>query len=457
MLGEDYDFEQTNHSVRPEQNSDLATQTDRDKLEKDQKDNPTLTDLWQQANGTENCEYTVISGILHKQTRDQNKQPYMQIVLSINRRQEVIRLAHSTPMAGHMGYKHTKYKIMKNFFWPGMGKEIQNACQSCERCQKTAKKSSYVAPMQKTPTITEPFHKVALDVVGPLPLTRRKNQYILTYMDLASRYPDAEPLRTTTSKEVAEALLRIFSHLSIPLEILTDRGTNFVSGFMKEVYNFLGIRHVKTSPYRPQSNGNLERFHNTLMQMVRKSLTNKRDWDVYLPYFLFACREAPSSVTGYSPFELLYGRHAHRPLDILRQQWLPTKKTSRNTSEWILDLREILSEMRDTAIANQEEAKDYYKQRHDAKARDRYYPNGTKVLVFSPVVTGKCVEKLSDRWHGPYTILGKITPVTYLVDMPDRTKHQRTVHVEAIKPWVGPTLPIQNSRQSHLRYPRLPK
>ena len=90
------------------------------------------------------------------------------------------------------------------------------------------KKSNYVAPMQKTPTITEPFHKVALDVVGQLPLTKRKNQYILTCLDLASRYPDAEPLRTTTSKEVAEALLRIFSHLLNPLEILTDRGTNFV-------------------------------------------------------------------------------------------------------------------------------------------------------------------------------------------------------------------------------------
>ena len=101
----------------------------------------------------------------------------------------------------------------------------------------------------------------------------------------------------------------------------------------------------------------------------------------------------------------------------------------------------MLSEMRDTAI---EEAKDYYKQRYDAKAKDRYYPNGTKVLVFSPVVTGKHVEKLNDRWQGPYTILGKITPAKYLVDMPDRTKQHRTVHVEVIKPWVEPTLPIHH-------------
>ena len=61
--------------------------------------------------------------------------------------------------------------------------------------------------------------------------------------------------------------------------------------------------------------------------------------------------------------------------------------------------------------------------------------NGTNVLVFSPV---------DDRWQGPYTILGKIAPVTYLVDKPDRTKRHRTVYVEAIKPWVEPMLPIHH-------------
>ena len=136
---------------------------------------------------------------------------------------------------------------------------------------------------------------------------------------------------------------------------------------------------------------------------------------------------------------LLYGKHAHGPLDILRQQWLPTKKTPRNTSEWILNLREMLSEIRDTAIANQEEAKNLYNQRHD---KDRYYPNGTKVLVFSPIFTGKRVEKLNDRWQGLYTILGKIRDIPSR--LPDRTKRHRTVHVMAIKHWVEPTLPIDH-------------
>ena len=183
-----------------------------------------------------------------------------------------------------------------------------------ENCQEV----NTTAPMQITQTFTELFHHEALDIVGPLPLTPRKHLFILTYSDLASRYPDAEPLKTTTSKAVAEARLKIMPRLSVPNEILTDHGPNFVSYFMAEVYKFLGIRHLKTAPYRPQSNGCLQHFHHTLMQMVRKIVEKQMDWDPYLPLFLFACRDAPSSATGYSPSELLYGKQQmHGPLDVL--------------------------------------------------------------------------------------------------------------------------------------------
>lgn len=91
--------------------------------------------------------------------------------------------------------------------------------------------------------------------------------------------------------------------------------------------------------------------------MIRKSIDDKHDWDVYLPYFLFACWEAPSSMTGYSPFELLFGKHVHGPLDVLRQQWVPTAKTPRDASEWLQHLHEILTSMRDVAEVNQSKAK----------------------------------------------------------------------------------------------------
>ena len=167
-----------------------------------------------------------------------------------------------------------------------MAKDIKQACQSCEQCQKTAKQSPSVAPMQTTPTFTEPNHRVALDVVGSLPITKRKNRFILTYIDLSTRYPDAYPLKITTSAAIADALTHIFSHRSLPLEVLTDNGTNFVSLFIEHVFKVMGIKHIKTFPYCPQTNGVLERFHHTLMQMVQKCTELQEDWDENLHIFV---------------------------------------------------------------------------------------------------------------------------------------------------------------------------
>ena len=117
-------------------------------------------------------------------------------------------------MAGHVGSARTKFKILKSFFWPGIGRDVTSYCAACERCQKTAKTTHSRAPLVKTQVnINRPFEKVAMDIVGPLPLTKNKNRYILTYGDLGSRYPDAVPLKTTTAKVVAQELVNIM-HVS---------------------------------------------------------------------------------------------------------------------------------------------------------------------------------------------------------------------------------------------------
>ena len=129
----------------------------------------------------------------------------------------------------------------------------------------------------------------------------------------------------------------------MPLEILITTS----------IFKALGIDHVKTSPYHPQTNGVLECFHYTLMQMVRKCSDLQNDWDENIHLFLFACREAKSSATGFSPFELTYGKYAHRPFDILRYTWIPTTKKAKDAADWILEFRKVLSEMRTIAVANQ--------------------------------------------------------------------------------------------------------
>ena len=133
-------------------------------------------------------------------------------------------------------------KVSKNFFWPGMGADIRDYCRSCDVCQrKSSKDRIKPVPLQPLPVVTEPFSRVAVDLVGPLsPLSSEGHRYILTLIDFATGYPEAIPLKDVDS--VAEALLTIFSRVGIPQEIVSDRGTQFTSHLMAELHKLLGVK-----------------------------------------------------------------------------------------------------------------------------------------------------------------------------------------------------------------------
>ncbi len=106
----------------------------------------------------------------------------------------------------------------------------------------------------------------------------------------------------------------------IPKEILTDQGTAFMSRTIRKLYGLLGIKSVRTSVYHPQTDGLVERFNRTLKTMIQKFVhEDAKNWDKWLEPLLFAVHEVPQASTGFSPFELLYGRQPRGVLDVLRE------------------------------------------------------------------------------------------------------------------------------------------
>ena len=139
--------------------------------------------------------------------------------------------------------------------------------------------------------------------------------------------------------------MKIFTHLTIPFEILTDRGTNFVSTFMREVYQFLGIDHIKTVSYRPQSTGCVERFHFT--QIVWKSGRFTRLGRLLA---LLPLRMQGGTIDSHRLFAFpVVIRESSISLDVLHQQWVPTTKTLKDPTEWIQHMREMLGENQESA------------------------------------------------------------------------------------------------------------
>ena len=159
-----------------------------------------------------------------------------QVILPEPLRQRVMKIAHESLLAGHVGAKKTTDRILSSFHWPGLGADVRRFCRSCDVCQRAVKKGSVgKAPLGKMPLIDRPFQRVALDLVGPThPPSEEGHRYILTLVDYATRYPEAAPLKTCTAETVAEALIDRYGRLGIPDEILTDLGRQFASNCMQE-------------------------------------------------------------------------------------------------------------------------------------------------------------------------------------------------------------------------------
>ena len=361
------------------------------------------------------------------------------IVIPKDLRLSLFHSAHTHSLAGHLGKKRTASRIAQHFYWPGLGKDVQKLCQRCPDCQKGNRRRPTRAPLIPLPVMERPWQRVAIDIVGPLDRSRRGNNYLLTVIDFATRYPEAMPLRKTDATTVCEKLIEIFSRYGIPEELLSDRGSNFLAKVTEKLMEKLGVKHIKTSPYHPQTNGTLERFHSTLKQMLRKTCKDVKDWDLWIPYLLFAYRETPHAATGFAPFELLFGREVRGPLLALKQQWTVEESQPQSVVKFVLDTQERLLQTLELAKKSDKASKAKMKTYYDKHSREDPLQIGEEVLVLLPEESAGAMA----QWHGPFTVLEKPTPLSYIISTPCRGKKTRRFHRNLLKRFIHPAEVMQ--------------
>lgn len=317
--------------------------------------------------------FVIDDGILYR-IFDDRSSSCKQIVVPQPLRKTVLSVAHDVIMASHFGVRRTLKRIRMSFFWPGMCMDVTRYCRSCDICQRTLPKGRIpCAPLQKMPVISEPMKRIATDLIGPIfPASSSGHKYVLTIVDVATRFPEAIPLKKIDTVTVAEALFEVFARMGCPTEVLSDCGTQFVSDLMKEVYRLLSVQPVTTTPYHPQSNGMVERFNGTLKAMIKKVTSEKpKDWDRYIPALMFAYRELPNASTGFSPFELLFGRPSRGPISFLSHAWSGKSPSDdeKNVYDYVFQLKTHISETCKLAQEQVELSAKQYKHYADKKAK----------------------------------------------------------------------------------------
>ena len=193
----------------------------------------------------------------------------------------------------------------------------------------------------------------------------------------------------------------------------------------------LSINRLTTTPYHPICNGVVERFNGTLKKMLRRLCSEQpRQWHRFINPLLFAYREAPQEATGFSPFELLYGRTVRGPVQILKELW--TKETDvlevKTSYQYVLELRERLDDTMKIALEELKRSLAKNKRLYDRGSKRRAFQVGDKVLILLPTDN----NKLLLQWRGPFVVEKCGNGNNYGVEVNKRIK---TYHVNMLKPY----------------------
>jgi len=244
------------------------------------------------------------------------------------------------------------------------------------------------------------------DLVGPLPegknsRNQRGFQYILSVIDFATRYLWLFPIRHKTAKCVAATLFdEVISRVSVPSAILTDQGGEFMVEVVECLLRRLGISHLRTSAYHPQTDAKCERAHFSVHNIITKFIDDKHErWPDLLGTVALAYKSTVHTSTGYSPHELFYSFAPSCPLDALVST--PASDPVSNADKFALQAFEHLQEaatfVRDFMGKQMQCLKRYY----DSSVKPVSYTEGEKVLVYNPRKQRGKFAKWAVCWWGP--------------------------------------------------------
>ena len=390
------------------------------------KDNEALRSLW-------HCwdELYLQDGLLVKKLSKTASFPLYAFVIPPALVPSVLRGIHASPFSGHLGITKTLLRARNRFFWPKMSVDIRKFVAACETCAQIKLNSCHnKAPLQPI-EVNEPFVFWAMDYMGPLPETTNGNRHLLVVMDHFTKWCEVFPTKDQKAKTVADLLVsRVFSRFGPPVLLHSDQGRNFESNLMHEICQLMGTHKSRTTAYHPQCDGLVERQNRTLQEMLAAYVADyPHDWDNWVSLAVYAYNTSSHSSTGFSPYEMVFGRMPRTPLELDLD--LPLHNPS-SQSEYTQSVRRCLHNIKNQANKNLQSQRQQQSNYYNRSCPDEWSPFaiGSSVWVRRPKSW-----KFGKKWIGPFEILSR-KGVTYHV----RSKEGKSmvVHHDNLKQSVVP-------------------
>ncbi|CAF4957616.1 unnamed protein product [Rotaria sp. Silwood1] len=373
--------------------------------------------------------YVFKDGILYKLAlmRSNSTTKTKLIYLPSSMINSLLQFYHNDPLSGHFGVRRTYLKIKNKFWWPKMKQSISKYIQSCLPCQQyninRSKKPGQLFPI---PVPEGPFQLIGIDYCGPFKKTPRGNLYVLCITDYFTRWVTAIALPDCSAQTTAQALFQEYiCRYGVPKSILSDQGTHFKNQLMEAMAKLIGYNHIFSSVYHPQTNGMVERFNATFVPQIAKLQDRENNnWDEFLLPVVFAYNTGIHATTGYSPFQLQYGRDPRLPTDEPS-----TSFTFNKPQDYYEPLKKNLLILQRQTRDNVNSRQQRYKHRYDKQRADPHYEINDLVLIKIHGTKTKLDPKYSIT---PKVIIKKQHPIYWVKD--EDTQVESRVHVNDIRP-----------------------
>ncbi|XP_043213609.1 uncharacterized protein K02A2.6-like [Amphibalanus amphitrite] len=246
------------------------------------------------------------------------------LVVPTKLRNRVLQEIHS----GHMGSSKMKQLARRHVWWPGLDRELENLASSCSACteKRAAPPKSTLHPWEQT---SGPWERIHVDFAGPF-----QGTMLLIVSDSFSKWIEVTAMKSTTAERTVEELRKLFAGHGLPIQIVTDNGTQFTSEEFATFTKKNGIRHIRVAPFHPSSNGAAEKAVQTVKNGLRANQGEGGSVEQRLARFLMNHRSTPVAATGKTPAEMLYGRNIRTRLDLLRPD---DRTTARGAQEKMIE------------------------------------------------------------------------------------------------------------------------
>ena len=356
----------------------------------------------------------------------------LQTVVPVALRQGILRDLHGGAAGGHLGADKTLSRLRERFYWPGYFNDVREWCRNCGTCQSRKSPAPKArAPLQPILT-SRPLQLVATDILGPLPESPAGNRYILVVADYFTRYVEAYPISDQEATTVARQLVNeFFLRFSPPEQLHSDQGRNFESSVIAEVCRLLGIEKSRTTPYHPQSDGLVERYNRTLLDMLATAVVDRPfEWEQHLRRLCFAYNTSVHPTTGFSPFTLMFGRQARLPVDVALGTSPPPAAT---IPQYVARLHESLEFAYGCVRDKMGHQLQKQKTRYDAQTQGRPFKVGDSVWLHNPAVPRGRSRKLHRPWTGPYRVAKQLSETVYRLQHSQRPRCRPVVHFNRLK------------------------